>query len=621
MNFKEYFVFYFNLLILLNIFNSIISKGILDYSHDINSELQIQAGALSSINGIIPFSYEKLKICDIKKITKAEDTLGEILTGEKIFSTEYLAKTGNDSFCETLCYNEFDENSLKLIITLIKRNYFINWYLDKLPAGLLSFDVNKKASNIDYFTGIPLGYIQNDQIYIYNHLQFHILINEVSKKKFNVVGFNILPMSLSHNDSSALCAKEGKNLLKNFDIQPQPLTGEKILFTYDVIFEKSNKTFALRWDHYKTSNTKIHWIGIFLSESIIFGLTLFIIIVLVKNIKTEIDVYNTQIINFEFADYYTWKELSGDVFRAPLKNAMILSAIIGNGFQLFCMLSVTLFLGSLGFLNPEKRANLLNLGIVFFCLMGLPGGYISAKIYQFFKGKSWLLNALLTSIIFPGTLFFGYFLVNIILALERSSAAVNLSDIISLFALWVFCTFPLILIGSFLGIKNKPIAAPCKTNAVPSFVPSKPWYLHYKFMTFVTGFISFGTFFIELSYVMGSLWKHQIYFLATFLWISLILFIIICGEISVIVIFWNLCYGDYKWWWKSFLIGASPVIYFVAFSIYYFFTLEIRRLSAMVVYFGIMGLISAMTLFICGSISVLFTFIFIKFIYSRIKIN
>jgi len=621
MNFKEYFIFYINLLILLNIFNSIISKGILDYSHDINSELQIQAGALSSINGIIPFSYEKLKICDIKKITKAEDTLGEILTGEKIFSTEYLAKTGNDSFCETLCYNEFDENSLKLIITLIKRKYFINWYLDKLPAGLLNFDVNKKASNIDYFTGIPLGYIQDDQIYIYNHLQFHILINEVSKKKFNVVGFNILPMSLSHNESNALCAKEGKNLLKNFDIQPQPLTGEKILFAYDVIFEKSNKTFALRWDHYKTSNTKIHWIGIFLSESIIFGLTLFIIIVLVKNIKTEIDVYNTQIINFEFADYYTWKELSGDVFRAPLKNAMLLSAIIGNGFQLFCMLSVTLFLGSLGFLNPEKRANLLNLGIVFFCLMGLPGGYISAKIYQFFKGKSWLLNALLTSIIFPGTLFFGYFLVNIILALERSSAAVNLSDIISLFALWIFCTFPLILIGSFLGIKNKPIAAPCKTNAVPSFVPSKPWYLHYKFMTFVTGFISFGTFFIELSYVMGALWKHQIYFLATFLWISLILFIIICGEISVIVIFWNLCYGDYKWWWKSFLIGASPVIYFVAFSIYYFFTLEIRRLSAMVVYFGIMGLISAMALFICGSVSVLFTFIFIKFIYSRIKIN
>ena len=300
---------------------------------------------------------------------------------------------------------------------------------------------------------------------------------------------------------------------------------------------------------------------------------------------------------------------------------MLLSSIIGNGFQLFGMLTITLCLGSFGFLNPEKRANLLNIGIIFFCIMGLPGGYVSTKIYQFFKGKFWLLNALLTSIIFPGTLFFGYFFVNIILALEKSSAAVHLSDIISLFVLWVFCTFPLILIGSFLGIKNKAIEAPCKTNAVPSFVPSKPWYLHYKFMTFVTGFISFGTFFIELNYVMGALWKHQIYFLAAFLWISFFLFVVICGEISIIVVFWNLCYGDYNWWWKSFLIGASPVIYFIIFSIYYFFNLQIRRLSAMVVYFGIMGLISSMSLFICGSISVLITFVFIKFIYSKIKIN
>ena len=611
----------FGFILSFNLFISTISKGILDYSHEFGSELQIQAGALSSINGIIPFSYEKLKICDITKVVKAEDTLGEILTGEKIFNTGYLAKTGNNSLCEVLCYNQFDQDSSNLIKTLIKSNYFINWYLDKLPAGLISFNKETQATSIDYFKGIPLGYMDNDKYYIYNHLQFHILINEINDKKFNVVGFNILPISINHNGEKEICAKESKLLLDNFNVLPQALTEEKVLFTYDIIFEKSNNTFALRWDHYKTSNTQIHWIGILLSQIVIFGLTIIIIMVLVKNINTEVDMYNTQVINFEFVDYYTWKELSGEVFRAPLRKPMLLSAIIGNGVQLFCMLTVTLWLGSFGFANPEKRANLLNLGIIFFCIMGLPGGFISTKIYQFFKGKSWLLNSLLTSVIFPGTLFFGYLFVNIVLAIEKSSAAVNISDIISLFILWVFCTFPLILIGSFLGIKNRPIEAPCKTNPVPSFVPEKPWYLHYKFMTFVTGFISFGTFFIELNYVMGALWKHQIYFLAAFLWISLFLFIIICGEISIIVVFWNLCYGDYNWWWKSFLMGASPVIYFVLFSVYYFCNLNIRRLSAMIVYFGIMGLISAMSLFICGSLSVLITFNFVRAIYSRIKIN
>ena len=74
----------------------------------------------------------------------------------------------------------------------------------------------------------------------------------------------------------------------------------------------------------------------------------------------------------------------------------------------------------------------------------------------------------------------------------------------------------MILIGGFLGTKNKAIEVPCKINAVPSFVPEKPWYLHYKFMTFITGFIAFGTLFVELNYVMGSLWKHQIYFMAFF---------------------------------------------------------------------------------------------------------
>ena len=614
--------FIYHICLIYNIFIIIQSKGILDYSHDSNSELQIQAGALSSIDNIIPFSYSKLKICNTDKMVKAEDTLGEILTGEKIFSTEYHAFTGNDSLCEILCYNQFDEESLNLIKKLIKGNYFINWYLDKLPAGILSYNKETQVTNIDYFKGIPLGYIENDIYYINNHLQFHILINEISRKKYNVVGFNILPMSLEHNGENPLCEKLSKNLLKNFDIKPQQLTeNNKILFTYDIIFEKSNITLGLRWDHYKTSNTKIHWIGILLSQLVVIGLALIILLVLIKNINTDINIYNTKVINFEFVDYYTWKELSGDVFRAPLRRPMLLSAIIGNGVQLFCMMTITLFLGSIGFENPEKRANLLNLGIIFFCIMGLPGGYISAKVYQFFKGKYWLLNALLTSVIFPGTLFVGYFIVNIILAIEKSSAAANVSDIISLFILWVFCTFPLILIGSFLGTKNRPIESPCKTNAVPSFVPDKPWYLHYKFMTFVTGLIAFGTFFIELNYVMGALWKHQIYFLAVFLWISLSLFIIICGEFAIIVVFWNLCYGDYNWWWKSFLIGASPVIYFVVFSIYYFFKSQIRRISAVVVYFGIMGLISAMALFISGSMAVLLTFIFVKFIYSKIKIN
>jgi transmembrane 9 superfamily protein 2/4 len=286
------------------------------------------------------------------------------------------------------------------------------------------------------------------------------------------------------------------------------------------------------------------------------------------------------------------------------------------------MLTIVFFLGVIGFANPEKRSNILSLIILCYILMGLAGGYISAVFYKIMNGTNWLKMSLLTSILFPGTLFLGYIFINIILSLENSTAAVNIYDLSSLFFLWIFCTLPLILIGTFLGIKSKKQKMPCKVNTVPRKIYEKPWYLHYRYLSCITGLICFITILFELNYIMSALWRHELYFIVSFLWISYFLFIMVSGEVSIIVVFWNLCYGDYNWWWKSFLVGSSPVIYFIIYSIYFFiFKMNVTRLSAIVVYFGIMALISAMALFICGSISVIICFGFIFKIYSKIKID
>ena len=130
------------------------------------------------------------------------------------------------------------------------------------------------------------------------------------------------------------------------------------------------------------------------------------------------------------------------------------------------------------------------------------------------------------------------------------------------------------------------------------------------------------TILFELNYIMRSLWKHELYLVFPFLWISFFFFVIVTGEVSIIVVFWNLCYGDYNWWWKSFLVGSSPVIYFILYSITYFLlSMSTTRLSTIFVYFGIMTIISAMALFICGSISVIVCFGFITLFYSNIKID
>ena len=172
-----------------------------------------------------------------------------------------------------------------------------------------------------------------------------------------------------------------------------------------------------------------------------------------------------------------------------------------------------------------------------------------------------------------------------------------------------------------LDIKEKKIEVPCPINKIPNVVPSKPWYLPLRYITFLTGLIGFCTIFIEFNYIMAAIWRHQIYFVAMYFWVIFILFYTIVSEMTIIVIYYNLCYGDYRWWWKSFIIGSSPVIYFVLYSIYYFFYLRITRLSAMILYFGIMSMISAMVIFTCGTFSVFVCLYFLNRIYSKIRID
>ena len=597
----------------------IYSNSIFDYSHEKGESLDILAGSLSSKINIIPYGYTKLSICQSEKYKKVEDTLGEILTGEMLYTTGYKVNISENKFCHVLCNNTFSEKQVDLIRKLIKRKYFINFLVDKLPAGRLNYHKHKKEMILNYFNGIPLGFIRDNVFYIYNHLQFHILLNKLENDTFNVVGFNILPISMKHNNDSPICAYNIYDLANIFDNPHQPLKAGNILFTYDVVFEYSDITLVSRWDHYGTSKASIHWAGIFISEVIIVCISILIIIILCKNLHRDISTYNYRISQFEDIDEYDWKQISGDVFRPPAVNPLLLSSLIGTGIQLYLMVSVTIFFGFFGFINPERRKSILNIGIAFYCFMGFPGGYFATQFYKLWGGKNWFKVSLLTSLLFPGILVFGYIIINIVLTIEKSNAAVQFNDIISLFVLWIFCTLPLILMGSFFGAITKKLYVPCVINRIPNVIPNKPWYLHYKYIIFISGFIGFATIFIELKYVMGALWNHEIYILATYYWISFFLFMIVIGEISILFVFFNLCRGDYNWWWKSFIIGCSPLIYFILYSIYYLFYMRISRLSSIVVYFGIMGLICSIVFFICGSISLLFNFVFLKFIYGRIR--
>ena len=183
-----------------------------------------------------------------------------------------------------------------------------------------------------------------------------------------------MPISIKHDGQIPICIKNPQKIMDNLDLPEQPLEEGNILFTYDVIFEYSDITWASRWDHYKVSKAHIHWTGIVISEIIVFAISFIIIIILCKNLKADISLYNFRVSRFEDIEEYDWKQLSGDVFRPPSVNRLLLSAILGTGMQLFLMMAGTLVFGVFGYVNPEQRKNIINLGILFYCFMGLSGG-------------------------------------------------------------------------------------------------------------------------------------------------------------------------------------------------------------------------------------------------------
>jgi hypothetical protein len=59
----------------------------------------------------------------------------------------------------------------------------------------------------------------------------------------------------------------------------QELKECNILFTYDVIWRQSNKTFFSRWDRYIKNSKEYHWLGLIFSNIILFIFSFLLIII------------------------------------------------------------------------------------------------------------------------------------------------------------------------------------------------------------------------------------------------------------------------------------------------------------------------------------------------------
>ena len=126
------------------------------------------------------------------------------------------------------------------------------------------------------------------------------------------------------------------------------------------------------------------------------------------------------------------------------------------------MIFLVLVIACLGFLSPANRGALGTTAVTLFVLLGTPAGFTSARLYKTFGGERWKTNVLMTAFFVSGLIFGIFFVMNLILWGEGSSAAVPFTTILAIMFMWTGITTPLCFLGAYYGYKKRPIEHPGK---------------------------------------------------------------------------------------------------------------------------------------------------------------
>lgn len=277
---------------------------------------------------------------------------------------------------------------------------------------------------------------------------------------------------------------------------------EEIVYSYDVKWEKSDLKWSHRWDVYLKGNPddEIHYFSIVNSLMIVLFLSGVLAMIMMRTVHKDIATYNEMQTLEEAQEESGWKLVHGDVFRPPTFSPMLLSVLVGTGFQLLAMTGFTMFFALGGLMSPANRGTLLTSLCLLFVFMGSFNGYHSARIYKLFHGKEWKRNTMLAALFYPsimGVLFCG---INFFVWYHGSSTATPFGTMISLVMLWLGVSAPLVFIGSYFGFKKEIIEVPVRTNQIARHIPDQVWYTNPVFSVALGGILPFGAVCIELFF-------------------------------------------------------------------------------------------------------------------------
>ncbi|KAJ3588376.1 hypothetical protein NHX12_011969 [Muraenolepis orangiensis] len=610
---------------------------------DCQTSIQLFVNRLDSVESVLPYEYDMFDFCHDEKERRPSENLGQVLFGERIETSPYKFTFDEKVECKTVCTKSYtkgakqDGEKLDFLKRGMQLNYQHHWIVDNMPVTWC-YDVEDGQKYCN--PGFPIGCYVTPQgrakdacvinadfnkkhtFYVFNHVDIKITYHSGESEGWRgarLVAATLEPKSIKHDDEKNPVCEGGV---------PMEVFGEfesdlKIIYTYSVHFEENNSIkWASRWDYILVSmpHTNIQWFSIMNSLVIVLFLSGMVAMIMLRTLHKDIARYN-QVDQEDAQEESGWKQVHGDVFRPPRKG-MLLSVFLGQGTQIFIMTFITLFLACLGFLSPANRGALMTCAVVLWVLLGTPAGYVSSRLYKTFGGEKWKTNVLLTALLCPGIIFADFFLMNLILWVEGSSAAIPFGTLVAILALWFGISVPLTFLGAYFGFKKPAIEQPVRTNQIPRQIPEQSFFTKPIPGIVMGGILPFGCIFIQLFFILNSIWSHQMYYMFGFLFLVFIILLITCSEATVLLCYFHLCAEDYHWWWRSFLTSGFTAVYLFIYAIHYFFSkLQIVGAASTILYFGYTIIMVLIFFLFTGTIGFFSSFWFVNKIYSVVKVD
>ncbi|OBS80756.1 hypothetical protein A6R68_21046, partial [Neotoma lepida] len=476
------------------------------------AEIELFVNRLDSVESVLPYEYTAFDFCQASEGKRPSENLGQVLFGERIEPSPYKFTFNKVETCKLVCTKTYhtekadDKQKLDFLKKSMLLNYQHHWIVDNMPVTWC-YDVEDGQRFCN--PGFPIGcYITDkghakDACVISNSMKEILSTSSIMlTSKYIIMLLKLGPWEQDYYKHTHIDKPDCSG--PPMDISNKASGEIKIAYTYSISFEEQkNIRWASRWDYILESmpHTHIQWFSIMNSLVIVLFLSGMVAMIMLRTLHKDIARYN--------------------------------------------QMDSTVIFACLGFLSPANRGALMTCAVVLWVLLGTPAGYVAARFYK-------------CKIVFAD-----FFIMNLILWGEGSSAAIPFGTLVAILALWFCISVPLTFIGAYFGFKK------------------------------------------------------NMYYMFGFLFLVFIILVITCSEATILLCYFHLCAEDYHWQWRSFLTSGFTAVYFLIYAIHYFFSkLQITGTASTILYFGYTMIMVLIFFLFTGTIGFFACFWFVTKIYS-----